>query len=106
MVAVNDAQITLPPMPPVEQLFFCDSLAVSSYWFLLRDCIHNLNIVLYTYWYIRNSYIRWESFFFFSFFWGFAGKVKEEAVGVEAGWEELGYRICKNIVTQKEERGE
>jgi len=32
--------------------------------------------------------------------------VKEEAVGVEAGWEELGYRICKNIVTQKEERGE
>lgn len=35
MVAVNDAQIALPPMPPVEQLVFWDSLAVSSYWCLL-----------------------------------------------------------------------
>lgn len=37
MIAVNDAQITLPPMPLVEQLVFKDLLAISSYWCLLSN---------------------------------------------------------------------
>lgn len=37
MVAVNDAQITIPPMPLVEQLVFRDSLVISSYWCLLSN---------------------------------------------------------------------
>lgn len=37
MVAVNDAQITIPPMPLVEQLVFRDSLVICSYWCLLSN---------------------------------------------------------------------